>query len=95
MEDLNVEYNEFDRAEEEIRECAAAIKSDSIKISQYLSELNTYWKGTASEKFCSNMEEYVKFFQGYQSQIENDANTIKQVKKAYQKFETHFLNRKI
>lgn len=95
MEDLSVEYNDFDRAESEIRECAAAIKSDSAKISQYLSELNTYWKGTGAQKFCSNMEEYVKFFQEYQNQIEDDANTIKAVKKAYQKFETHFLNRKI
>lgn len=41
------------------------------------------------------MEDYVKFFQAYQNQVEDDANTIKEVKKAYQKFETHFLNRKI
>lgn len=95
MEDLIVEYAEFDRVAEEINECAAAVKSDNTKISQYLSELNTYWKGAASEKFCSNMEDYVKFFQAYQNQVEDDANTIKEVKKAYQKFETHFLNRKI
>ena len=44
MEDLIVEYAEFDRVAEEINECAAAIKSDNTKISQYLSELNTYWK---------------------------------------------------
>lgn len=95
MEDLNVEYSEFDKMSEELSECAAAIKSDRIKINQYLSELNTYWKGNASEKFCSSMEHYIWFFQECQKEIENDANKLKQVKKAYQKFETHYLNRKI
>lgn len=95
MEDLNVEYSEFDRMSEELSECAAAIKSDRIKINQYLSELNTYWKGNASENFNNSMEHYIWFFQECQKEIENDVNKLKQVKKAYQKFETHYLNRKI
>ena len=89
MEDIYVNYAEFDRVEDELRECSAAIKSDSAKLNQYAEEISRYWTGTASNAFRSKLED----IQSIQNEVEDDASTVKGSKNVYQKFEAYFLSK--
>lgn len=95
MEDIYVNYTEFDRVEDELRECSAAIKSDNAKLNQYAEEISRYWTGTASNAFRSKLEDIIEYFQRIQNEVEDDANTVKSSKNVYQKFEAYFLSKNI
>lgn len=95
MEEIYVDYKEMEMIGEQIRDCSANIKSDCTKLTDYIDEIRRVWVGNASNTFSRNMEECVEMFNKVSSMLEDDAETIKLSEKAYEKFELHFMDRKI
>ena len=95
MEEIYIDYNGINHLESELDNCAEIIRTDSKKILEYVSEINNVWKGTAANIFSSRISEYAEAFQDCYNKLDKDAETLRLSGKAYKKFETHYLNKKI
>lgn len=95
MEEIYVNYKEMEMVEEQIRDCSSNIQSDCSKLNDYLGEISRVWTGSAANTFLSSIEKCIETFEKTSNMLEVDAETLLLSKKTYEKFEYHFINRKI
>lgn len=95
MNEVFIDYNKAEMSANKMSESADIIKSDSKKLDELISDLNNYWKGSASQFFSKKMIEYIELFQKSSNIFQEKSDTLKLSKKTYEKFENQFLNMEI